>query len=354
MGERLRGLMEFLVSDRAHVLAESSIFFANPIGRTAHRMLYLLLSTMNRGFTHRRFSEQTIRLFWGRSMILCGTCAWSDHARFYPRRLQPGDRLRFYAKHFSVVEVDTTYYALPKQDTVRAWANAVADNFAFDVKAHRSMTLQDRSVPNLKDKLDVFAAFRETTAPFRERNQLRALLFQFPPWIAKEARIKDYIEQCREHFASDLVAVEFRHGSWFEGHEMGATLKWLRELDAVHVIVDEPQVGVGCVPLIAEATNRRLALVRFHGRNGDTWAKPNLSSSGERFRYLYSQEELRGFVPMLQELDSQVLEVHALMNNNFDNYAIRGAIALQRLLGVDATGTDDADWDVEQAEWLLD
>ncbi len=287
-------------------------------------------------------------------MILCGTCAWSDHARFYPRHVRPGDRLRFYAKHFSVVEVDTTYYALPKPDTVRTWAHAVSESFAFHVKAHQSMTLQDRSLPNVKDKLDVFSAFRETIAPLQERAQLRALLFQFPPWLAKEARVKDYIEQCREYFAPHLVAIEFRHGSWFQEGELTATLKWLRELDAVHVIVDEPQVGAGSVPLIAEATHDRLALVRFHGRNADTWAKPNLPSSGERFRYLYSQEELQTFVPVLQGLDDRVLEVHALMNNNFDNYAIRGALSLQRLLSGETEGRDEADWNVEQGEWSLD
>jgi len=74
-----------------------------------------------------------------------------------------------------------------------------------------------------------------------------------------------------------------------------------------------------------------LAVVRFHGRRQETWDKRNVGVE-ERFKYLYSDDELAEWVPKIQELASETREVHALMNNCYADYGVRNAQQLGLLL----------------------
>jgi uncharacterized protein YecE (DUF72 family) len=67
-----------------------------------------------------------------------------------------------------------------------------------------------------------------------------------------------------------------------------------------------------------------LAVVRFHGHNAETWEKPNISAA-ERFRYLYMEEELKGWVVTIRGLAEQAEQVHMLMNNCYGDYGVRNA-----------------------------
>jgi len=132
-----------------------------------------------------------------------------------------------------------------------------------------------------------------------------------------------------------LVAVEFRDRTWCSGRDRTeATLGVLEAHDFVHVVCDEPQVGSGSVPPVPAVTRRELVILRFHGRNERMWYA-RTKTSGERFNYLYSLEELQEWVPVIQELAGRAEEVHVLMNNNFANYAVRNAYQIGRLLGLD-------------------
>jgi uncharacterized protein YecE (DUF72 family) len=111
------------------------------------------------------------------------------------------------------------------------------------------------------------------------------------------------------------------------------TFKQLRDLGLAYVAVDQPQIGSGSIPPIAEATSPALATVRFHGRNRQSWYKKDARSSAERFNYLYSEKELADWVPKIEQLAEQVQQVHVLMNNNRGNYAIVNAQDAMRLLG---------------------
>jgi uncharacterized protein YecE (DUF72 family) len=75
-------------------------------------------------------------------------------------------------------------------------------------------------------------------------------------------------------------------------------------------------------------------MVRFHGRDPEVWAKKNVSAS-ERFRYEYSEEELREWVGPIRELAEETRETHVLMNNCYRDYAVNNARQLGDLLGVD-------------------
>src|SRR5690606_5363520 len=124
------------------------------------------------------------------------------------------------------------------------------------------------------------------------------------------------------------------HVSWFRGENREATLEFLRELGAVHVACDAPQVGSGTVPRVVAVTDPRLAIVRFHGRNARTWYI-RAETTAQRFDYLYSKEELAEWLPAIRDvLAREAAEVHLLMNNNRANYAVRNALDLMELLGL--------------------
>ena len=81
-----------------------------------------------------------------------------------------------------------------------------------------------------------------------------------------------------------------------------------------------------------DATYPDMAVVRFHGRNRETWNKRNVTAA-ERFNYLYSEEELKEFVDPVQKLINQVAETHVLLNNCHEDKGVRNAQQFQELLG---------------------
>lgn len=274
-------------------------------------------------------------------MIRVGTCAWSDHEEYFPKGLPPGERLAYYAQHFNIVEVDSSFYHLQPPKWYASWAQKTPHSFVFNVKAYGAMTRHHREPrPGEEDIGEVFRRFAASVEPLREAGKLKALHFQFPPWFTCNAESKEWVQFCREYFASEIVAVEFRHNSWFLGPNREETLAFLKRIQAVNVICDEPQVGSGTVPTVVAVTDPRLAVVRFHGRNARTWYI-KAEKTAQRFDYLYNQEELAGWVgPVREALEPVAEEVHLLMNNNRSNYAVRNALDLMELLGMPTPARD--------------
>jgi uncharacterized protein YecE (DUF72 family) len=106
----------------------------------------------------------------------------------------------------------------------------------------------------------------------------------------------------------------------------------LADHDLTYVCVDEPQGFRSSVPPVTAVTNPKLAVVRLHGRNAETWEARDVSVA-ERFRYSYSQPELAEWVPRVQELADQAEETHVLFNNCYSDYGVRNAADLASMLG---------------------
>jgi uncharacterized protein YecE (DUF72 family) len=102
------------------------------------------------------------------------------------------------------------------------------------------------------------------------------------------------------------------------------TLDLLREIGATYVVVDEPQGFKTSVPPVVAATSPDLAMIRFHGHNAENWEKRRITAA-ERFRYLYSEDELREWVGPARELAGQAEQLHILMNNCYADYGVRNA-----------------------------
>jgi uncharacterized protein YecE (DUF72 family) len=303
---------------------------------------------------------EPIELEGGR--ILVGTASWTDPTMtaagvFYPAGADNAEgRLTYYASTFPVVEVDATYYALPAERTAQLWAERTPPDFTFDIKAHALMTgqgtetkrlpkairealpeeLQAKSRIYLKDfpedvNAEVWRTFRKALAPLVEKGQLGSILLQYPKWVFPSNESRALIDEAAERLQGWKVAVEFRNGSWLNEKNRERTLAFLSERSIPFVMVDEPQGFKSSVPVEVSVTSPELAIVRFHGRNATTWEAKNITPA-ERFRYLYSRDELSEWVPRLREVASQAKETHALFNNCYANYGTTNAREIAALL----------------------
>ncbi len=293
--------------------------------------------------------------------ILIGTASWADKSLidsglFYPASVKtPADRLRFYAGRFPLVEVDSSYYALPSARNAALWIERTPPDFVFNVKSFRLFT-QHQTPPSvlpadirialgpppsnnfyyrdLPEELlgELWRRFRIAVEPLRAAGKLGVILLQFPPWFVYRPSHLEHISQCAERLAGYRLAIEFRHRSWFEGERRAEVLQFERDHDLIHVVADEPQGFSTSIPAVWEATSAAIAVVRLHGRNRDTWNQKGLASSADRFNYLYSLDELRELASPIQQLANSAQQTHIIFNNNFGNYAQRNASELQQLL----------------------
>ncbi len=268
--------------------------------------------------------------------IYVGTSSWSDHTDFYPEGLPKNQQIRFYAQVFPIVEINSTFYRMMPERNFRLWAERTAPGFIFDVKPYRQLTWHDRKNPPADE---VMVEFRSSMQPLRDASKLGAVTFQFPPWFTFRPDNVEYIRQVRESLPDDQVCVEFRHRSWLEGDHVSHLIDTLRGYGVGLTVVDEPQLGSGSVPTVLEVTTPDLSLVRFHGRNYKTWYK-KVKRTADRFDYLYSEEELREWVPNVSKLAKEARELHVFFNNNRADYAVRNARQLTALLQDDLQDTE--------------
>jgi len=293
--------------------------------------------------------------------ILVGTCSWTDptlleSGRFYPSWARSAEaRLRYYASQFSVVEVDSTYYALPSERTTALWVERTVDRFLFDIKAFRIFTqhptppsalpkdIREALPPQLKEKANLYSRdlpselmdelwkrFERPLLPLDSAGKLGVVLFQFPPWFYPGNEQRAYILSCRARLPQYRAAVEFRHNSWVSEKNIERTLNFLRDNGLPYVCVDEPQGFRSSVPPVAEATSD-IALVRFHGRNREMWEKKGVTAT-ERFNYLYGEGELKEWVPRIRELAAKTKQLHVLFNNCYADKAVINARQVKLML----------------------
>ncbi len=261
--------------------------------------------------------------------ILVGTCAWTDHDGFYPPGLPKGAQLTFYASRFPLVEVDATFYGLPRAATVENWIRHTPEGFRMDVKAEKRMTGHDRGL-SLAERVAACGEFSERLRTLRDAGRMGPVLLQFPPWHARSARALEELLAVRDALREFDVSVEMRHRSWYEdgGEQL---LPALRAMGAAHVVADEPQVGQGSVPFVPQVTSA-ISILRLHGRNAQAWYVRG-ESSRERFDYLYREEEILVLAQAARQLAQQAEEVHVLFNNNARNYAAQNAADFARAIG---------------------
>jgi uncharacterized protein YecE (DUF72 family) len=240
--------------------------------------------------------------------IRIGCSGWNyAHWRngvFYPPRCPSREWLRFYARHFDTVEVNTTFYRLPKRAVVARWVEESPDGFLFAVKVSRYVT----HVKRLREVAPNLAILYERLEPLLDSPKLGPLLWQLPPTFKRDdERLAGALSELP---AGQRHAVEFRHESWFAPD----VLALLRERNVALVIGDRPQVSAFQThDLTADFT-----FVRFHagtrGRRGN-----------------YSHAELDEWAQRLAGW-ARSTDVFAYFNNDWEGFAIENARYLERRL----------------------
>lgn len=296
-----------------------------------------------------------------KTRTLVGTASWTDKpliesGSFYPKGTNSAEaRLRYYASQFQLVEVDSTYYALPSLRNAQLWVDRTPGDFTFNVKAYGLFTTHGirpqtlpvdlrESLPRaLLDKRSVYLRdvppevteeawrrFEEALLPLDSAGKLGVVVFQFPPWFTPGSRAESHLVYCQRRLPQYRMAVEFRNYQWFEASNLDRTFDFLRDRQMAFICVDEPQGFKSSVPPVAEAT-AEISVVRFHGRNRDTWERPG-GASLDRFDYFYTADEMREWAPRVRKLQDESGQVHLIINtNNHDQGPVNARLLMEVL-----------------------
>jgi uncharacterized protein YecE (DUF72 family) len=297
-----------------------------------------------------------------KTSTLVGTASWTDPTliksrRFYPKGCSSAAaRLRYYASQFPLVEVNSSYYALPSVENSKVWVERTPADFTFNVKAFRLFTGHQTAVdalpPPIRDRLPSAIAtkktiqykdvpselldalwefFIEALEPLKQAGKLGLVHFQFAPWLIYSPASREHVAECVQRVSDYTLSVEFRHQTWFNDVHREYTLRFEREHGLVHTVVDAPQGFSNTVAAHWEVTHPRLALVRLHGRNTATWNSKSVVAS-DRFNYDYSDTELAELAESINDLARRGAQVHVVFNNNHEDQGQRNASTLARLL----------------------
>jgi uncharacterized protein YecE (DUF72 family) len=292
-------------------------------------------------------------------MIRVGICSWTEKTliqsgEFYPRNVTSAEgRLRYYASQFDTVEVDSVYYAIPDPKTAWLWDMRTPSDFTFHIKTYGALTghainpqtlpkdLQAQAGPAgnpksvyVKDNtlLGLIASrLRDSLEPLHRAGKMGLMVFQYPPWFTFSTRNLDYILHCKQWMNDLPLAVEFRHGSWLRPGRQRDVFRFLGENSITYVSADEPQYGdLSTVPFVPAVTGNT-AYFRLHGRNTENWLKKGVETS-LRYAYRYSEKELEGFIPHIEEAAARSETTYVMLNNCHTGYAVQNAARIKELL----------------------
>ncbi len=293
-------------------------------------------------------------------MIKVGTCSWAEKTllksgEFYPEHIKTAeDRLKYYSSKFDTVEIDSTYYAIPNQQTAFLWSQRTPADFTFHVKVYGALTghgIDVKTIPKylrslvkekdlnkrfvyIKELSDISALgerFIDSLNPLIRTEKLGLLVFQYPPWFHYSNDNLDYILFCKKLSQGLPIGVEFRHGSWLILQRRDSVFNFLKDHSITYVTPDEPQYNtMANVPFVPQHTTDT-AYFRFHGRNSNNWLKKGIETS-LRYDYLYSRNDLKDFIPIIRQYNKQIMQVFVMFNNCHGGFAIRNAFDMIGLL----------------------
>ena len=203
---------------------------------------------------------------------------------------------------------------MPTARALMGMSRKVPDDFVFTVKATQEMThARERD-------LDIARQFTDALEPLCEKNQLGAVLAQFPNSFRADETSRDYIKWLRTALEALPLVVEFRNKEWLTPE----TFAFLRKHTLGFCCVDEPYF-----PRVAELTSP-LAYVRFHGHNAQKWWKHE--HAWERYDYTYLPQELQEWTPKIQKMDAAAEKTFVFANNHYRAQGIDTARQLKLLL----------------------
>lgn len=236
--------------------------------------------------------------------IRIGTSGWHyDHwaGRFYPKELKKNDWLGFYMKHFDTVEINNTFYHLPKETTIERWHKRASKGFLYTVKANRYIT----HIKKLKGVSEELGRFFKRIEPLK--SHLGPILYQLPPGLHKNIPLlRKFIGLLPKN---KLGVFEFRHDSWY--------------CDQIYELLDEARLGFCTHDMSGKPSPKiitgKLVYVRFHGATG-------------RYSGNYSDKILKDWADWTIQNTKPSQNIYAYFNNDYNAYAPKNAATFRELL----------------------
>jgi len=233
--------------------------------------------------------------------IGCSGFSYDDwKGEFYPEDVPKKKWLEYYAKKFNSVEINSSFYHLPKEKTLKDWHERVPGNFRFTLKGSRFVT----HMKKLNQTGEAVKNFYERAAFLK--GKLGCILWQLPGNQHKDTeKLKKFCKVLSSDFRN---VIEFRHNSWYDPEVYDV----MRQKGVIFCVISAP------VGLSEEAMKTAGPVyMRFHGR-------------GDWYRHLYTQEELKHWARKLNELEPE--KIFAYFNNDFRAYAPRNAAMFKDLI----------------------
>jgi uncharacterized protein YecE (DUF72 family) len=265
-----------------------------------------------------------------RMAIHVGIGSWGDDAYvgvIYPQGLPKSGRLREYAKSFSHVEVNSTYYAIPPPAAVAAWVKQTPENFTFSVKLHRGFAQS----PTKAAEGPMIPRLLSAMKPLIEAKRLRAFLLVLPPRFGPDRHQLDELDSLTAKLDPIPLAVELRDRAWGTGAERTQTLNYFRERKLIWIAVDMPPIpGSAIMPAVDEATHPALAYLRLHGRNPKYL---EAESAAEGHHYDYTPREITTLASRILKFSKKAEDTFVICNNHAEDFAPKAALALKAKIG---------------------
>jgi len=250
--------------------------------------------------------------------ILFGTCGWSYaewEGILYPHKQS---KLRQYSSIFPTVEIDSTFYSLPREGVVLSWVRYTPPSFVFSAKLSQTIT-HKKALDRMRGIEADLYQFLETMGPAIEAGKLICVLVQLPPFLRfNPQRLEAFLNLLPDR---PSFAVEFRHQSWLRDE----TFNLLQRYKTAYTIVDEPALP----PDIHVTSN--LAYIRWHGKGNEPW-----------FNYRYSREQLQEWVPRIKEVAEKAQRILGYFNNHFHGYAPKNCLQIMEMLDIQTPQESEA------------
>ncbi len=252
--------------------------------------------------------------------IFIGTSGWvnkSWHDTFYPKKIKK-DFLTFYATHFNSVEINTSFYHLPKKSTFEKWREETPDGFTCAVKMSRFIT----HIKKLKECKDPIELFLDSAVGLKQK--LGVILIQLPPSFS-------FNKELLENFLADLQAVqkkkkldlryalEPRHPSWFESDKNLELTRDILQKNKMALVFAHSSVFPHYDPDEKENAFSKFIYIRFHG--------PKEFAASQ-----YGTKLLKPWVKRIENWQAEEKTIFAYFNDDIHGYAIKDAMTLQKLL----------------------
>lgn len=287
-------------------------------------------------------------------LIRVGTASWADPdfvRDWYPKGLPAGERLPWYARHFKLVEVNSSFYAIPDPRVVEHWVEQTPQDFVFDVKLFKMLSRhavkvaelppdlrslasvdRDKAKPTAELERELLRKTVEAVAPLRDSGKLGALLLQLSPAFSPKYHRLYELAAIVDVLGPYGLAVELRNRNWMsEPEDAKEVVDYFRRVGVTLVMVDAPESeNFTVMPEFEVVTNPKFAYLRLHGRDEKAYTTGRTVS--ERFKYEYSADEIQSTVDKAKRLAETADDVHVIYNNNHSNLAPKAAEYFATLL----------------------